>query len=133
MLCKQGLLSSEDFNAIESGLQALQQSHASGEWKIALEDEDVHTALEVRLTVAIGEAGKRVHLGRSRNDQVLAALRLYLLDAANELQASARIVAEALELLGTRHKDVALPGYTHMQQGMPSSVELWAGGFAADP
>jgi argininosuccinate lyase len=132
MLRAQDLLSVDDFKAIEEGLEKLAASHAAGDWEITLADEDVHTALEARLTDAIGEAGKRVHLGRSRNDQVLAALRLYLLDAAHELQMSARNAAAALTKLGDKYKDVALPGYTHMQQGMPSSVELWAGGFATE-
>ncbi|MCP4000688.1 MAG: argininosuccinate lyase [Gammaproteobacteria bacterium] len=132
MLCKQGLISAEDSQAITNGLNALATSHAAGEWKITLEDEDVHTALEKHLTDTIGEAGKRVHLGRSRNDQVLTALRLYMLDAAGELHKSALDAASALKKLGKQNKDVALPGYTHMQQGMPSSVELWANGFAAE-
>jgi len=132
MLCAQGLLSESDLKSIQSGLESLAKGHAAGEWEITLEDEDVHTALETRLTGAIGDAGKRIHLGRSRNDQVLVALRLYLLDAARELEESARSAAGALHELGARNKDTVLPGYTHMQQGMPSSVELWAGGFAAE-
>jgi len=132
MLCAQGLLSESDLKSIQAGLESLAASHAAGEWEISLEDEDVHTALESRLTDSIGDAGKRIHLGRSRNDQVLVALRLYLLDAAKELEHSARTAAAALKKLGGRNKNVALPGYTHMQQGMPSSVELWAGGFAAE-
>jgi argininosuccinate lyase len=132
MLCDQGLLTKSDFKSIQSGLESLADSHAAGEWEITLEDEDVHTALETRLTTAIGDAGKRIHLGRSRNDQVLVALRLYLLDAAQELEQSARSAAAALKELASRNKDTALPGYTHMQQGMPSSVELWAGGFASE-
>ena len=132
MLCAQGLLSESDLKSIQSGLESLAKGHAAGEWEITLEDEDVHTALETRLTAAIGDAGKRIHLGRSRNDQVLVALRLYLLDAARELAESARNTAGALHELGARNKDTVLPGYTHMQQGMPSSVELWAGGFAAE-
>ena len=132
MLCAQGLLSERDLKSIQAGLESLAASHAAGEWEISLEDEDVHTALESRLTDSIGDAGKRIHLGRSRNDQVLVALRLYLLDAAKELELSARTAAAALKKLGGRNKNVALPGYTHMQQGMPSSVELWAGGFAAE-
>ena len=132
MLRDQKLLTADDFAAIEGGLNALADSHKAGAWAITLEDEDVHTALETRLTSAIGEAGKRIHLGRSRNDQVLVALRLYLLDAAAELQGSALAVANALRDLAKRQKNIALPGYTHMQQGMPSSVELWANGFAAE-
>jgi argininosuccinate lyase len=88
--------------------------------------------LENRLFDEIGEAGKRIHLGRSRNDQVLASLRLYLLDVADELEDMADEVANALEALGQREADTQLPGYTHMQQAMPSSVLLWATGFAAE-
>jgi len=76
--------------------------------------------------------GVVVHLGRSRNDQVLAALRLYLRDVVEELRTGAQSVAGALDELAARHAGVALPGYTHMQQAMPSSVALWAGGFAAE-
>ena len=64
MLCDQGLLTESDFKSIQSGLESLANSHAAGEWEITLEDEDVHTALEARLTAAIGDAGKRIHLGR---------------------------------------------------------------------
>jgi argininosuccinate lyase len=132
MLNKQKLLSDDDCTSIKQGLAALGKSHADGEWEISLEDEDVHTALESRLTDKIGEAGKRVHLGRSRNDQVLTALRLYLLDTADELAQSARSTAAALRALALREQATPLPGYTHMQQGMPSSVALWAEGFAAE-
>jgi argininosuccinate lyase len=132
MLSQQKLLSVDDCKAITSGLEALTKSHAAGEWEISLEDEDVHTALEIRLTDAIGEAGKRVHLGRSRNDQVLTALRLYLLDTTQELADSSNAAARALRKLAEEQGDIPLPGYTHMQQGMPSSVALWAEGFAAE-
>lgn len=132
MLNKQKLLSDDDCTSIKQGLTALGKSHAAGEWEISLEDEDVHTALETRLTDKIGEAGKRVHLGRSRNDQVLTALRLYLLDTTDELAQSARSTAAALHELALREQATPLPGYTHMQQGMPSSVALWAEGFAAE-
>ncbi len=132
MLCAQHHLSADDLRAIEAGLNTLAESHANGDWEITLDDEDCHTALESRLTTAIGEAGKRVHLGRSRNDQVLAALRLYMLDAADELEAAATSVAQALQALAARQGNVALPGYTHMQHGMPSSVQLWAEGFASE-
>ena len=97
-----------------------------------LEHEDGQTALETLLTQRIGEAGQRVHLGRSRNDQVLTALRLYLRDAVEALAQGTAAVAQALDELATREGSVELPGYTHMQQAMPSSVALWAGGFAAE-
>jgi argininosuccinate lyase len=132
MLHAQKLLSAGDLEEIRSGLTALADEHARGLWHIELTDEDGQTALEWRLTERIGAAGGRVHLGRSRNDQVLTAIRLYLRDAIDELSTSASGVADALDRLADREKDTALPGYTHMQQAMPSSVPLWAGGFAAE-
>ncbi|MGA7540869.1 MAG: argininosuccinate lyase [Steroidobacteraceae bacterium] len=132
MLHEQKLLSRADFEAIRLGLEALADEHARGLWRIELADEDGQTALERRLTERIGAAGGRVHLGRSRNDQVLTALRLYMRDVVEQMSAGAVGVAEALERLAQREKSTALPGYTHMQQAMPSSVALWAGGFAAE-
>jgi argininosuccinate lyase len=132
MLHDVGLLTAGDLEAIRSGLEELEEEHAEGAWEIGLEDEDVHTALETRLTERIGEAGARVHLGRSRNDQVLAALRLYLRDAVGALATGAQEVASALDGLGEREPGTVLPGYTHLQQAMPSSVLLWASGFAAE-
>ncbi len=129
MLCATGLLDEEDCRRIREGLCRIEAAHAAGEWRIELEDEDVHTALESRLTALIGEAGARVHLGRSRNDQLLAALRLYLLDTATDIPARIKALCEALGDLRRREQGVVLPGYTHMQQAMPSSVELWCGGF----
>jgi len=132
MLGEAGLVSAADVAAIRAELSALAAEHAAGRWRIELADEDVHTALERRLSARLGEAGERIHLGRSRNDQVLAALRLYLRDAVAELAAATRDVAGALDALAAREEDTALPGYTHMQPAMPSSVPLWAGGFAAE-
>jgi argininosuccinate lyase len=132
MLQSRGLLSANDLELIRTGLQDIAAEHARGEWQVRLEHEDGQTALENLLTARIGEAGKRVHLGRSRNDQVLTALRLYLRDAIELLSEQTNVVADALDELGARHPQQELPGYTHMQQAMPSSVALWAGGFAAE-
>ncbi len=132
MLEVQGLLSAQDLGAIRAALTAIGEEHARGAWRITLEQEDCQTAIENLLTARIGAVGGRVHAGRSRNDQVLAALRLYLRDAVQELRRGATAVADALDALGTRHAAVALPGYTHMQQAMPSSVALWAQGYAAE-
>jgi argininosuccinate lyase len=132
MLEAQGLLAKKDCAAICKGLEALAAEHAGGKWSIELADEDVHSALERRLTERIGEAGGRVHLGRSRNDQVLAAMRLYLRDAIGELAAATSSVEAALERVATEQGAIALPGYTHMQPAMPSSVALWARGFATE-
>jgi argininosuccinate lyase len=132
MLRDAELLTSEDCAAIRTGLEELGAEHAAGKWQVSLEDEDVHTALEGRLTERIGEAGGRLHLGRSRNDQVLAALRLYLREAVEALGRATEAVAESLDDLARREAKTPLPGYTHMQRAMPSSVPLWAGGFAAE-
>src|ERR1700730_15557029 len=132
MLHAQKLLSADDLHVIRFGLTALGEEHARGDWHISLEDEDGQTALEKRLTERIGAAGGRVHLGRSRNDQVLTAIRLYLRDAIEELATGAAHVVDALDRLAAREGQTVLPGYTHMQQAMPSSVALWAGGFAAE-
>jgi argininosuccinate lyase len=132
MLARQGLLGDAELQAIRAGLTALAAEHAAGSWHIELADEDGQTALERRLTERIGAAGERIHLGRSRNDQVLTAIRLYLRDAVAELRSGALAVAEALEALAEREPRTTLPGYTHMQQAMPSSVPLWAAGFAAE-
>jgi len=132
MLHAQQLLSAGDLAAIRDALNALAASHARGEWHIELAEEDGQTALERRLSERLGPAGERIHLGRSRNDQVLTALRLYLRDAIARLSAGATQVAAALEALAAREPQTLLPGYTHMQQAMPSSAALWALGFAAE-
>jgi len=131
MLHAVNLLDAADLAALRAGLTALANEHARGQWRIELADEDGQTALEKRLAARIGAGAGRIHLGRSRNDQVLVALRLYLRDVIEELRARAARVAAALDELGRREATTLLPGYTHMQQAMPSSVALWAGGFAA--
>jgi len=132
MLGDAGLVSAEDLAAIRDGLREIGDAHARGEWSVTLDLEDGQTALETLLTRRIGAAGARLHAGRSRNDQVLAALRLYLRDVVEDLATGARNVASALEALAAAQGHVELPGYTHMQQAMPSSVALWARGFAAE-
>jgi len=132
MLAEAGLIGADDLGKIRAGLADIAAAHARGDWRVALEDEDGQTALENRLTALAGDAGARIHLGRSRNDQVLAALRLYLRDATQGLAEGAGSAASALEALAARQGDVPLPGYTHMQRAMPSSVGLWARGFAAE-
>ncbi|MDP9082669.1 MAG: argininosuccinate lyase [Pseudomonadota bacterium] len=132
MLAAQGLLAATDMDSIRDALTAIGLEHASGSWRISLEQEDCQTAIENLLTDRIGETGGRLHTGRSRNDQVLAALRLYMRDAAEELRRGALAVADALDALAARQGTVVLPGYTHMQQAMPSTVAWWAQGFAAE-
>ncbi|MDH3273377.1 MAG: argininosuccinate lyase [Gammaproteobacteria bacterium] len=129
MLATVDLISADDCAAICDGLKALEVGFSQGEWSISLEDEDVHTALESRLTKEIGDAGARLHLGRSRNDQVLTALRLYLRDAADDLAGRVISLRESTGQLGQRQGELQIPGYTHMQHAMPSTVALWCGGF----
>ena len=129
MLAETGLISTQDSVAICEGLNNLAADFAAGKWTIGLDNEDVHTALESRLTKNIGEAGARLHLGRSRNDQVLTALRLYLRDAVGSLAERVAELRTAIGRVSERQGDVQLPGFTHMQHAMPSSVSLWCGGF----
>ena len=132
MLHAQGLLAAPDLEQIRTGLIALAAEHERGLWHIELAEEDGQSALERRLTERIGPAGGRIHLGRSRNDQVLTALRLYLREAVAQLHQGTLQLVAALERLAGREAQTPLPGYTHMQQAMPSSVPLWAGGYAAE-
>lgn len=132
MLENQGLIDSLDLELILDGLAQVGQSHAKGEWVISVDEEDAHTAIENRLTDLIGPAGKKVHLARSRNDQVLAALRLYMREEVDAIAASASAVVDALSVLASEQGDIIIPGYTHTQQAMPSSVKMWADGFASE-
>jgi argininosuccinate lyase len=127
-----GLLSAGDHAALRNALAAIGEAHARGEWHVRLEDEDCHTAIENRLVDAVGEPGKRIHLGRSRNDQVLVALRLWLKDALEQIAGAAEAVATALEGIAERLGTLPMPGYTHMQRAMPSTLGLWALAFAAE-
>jgi argininosuccinate lyase len=127
-----GLLSADDLKTLTAALNEIAAEHARGDWRVTLDLEDGQTAIENLLTQKTGAVGGRIHLGRSRNDQVLTALRLYMRDAVEQLRSGAQSVADALHDLAKRDGHVALPGYTHMQQAMPSSVALWAQGFAAE-
>ncbi len=129
MLADQDLISADDCSVIRDGLNELKKTFAAGDWQITLQDEDAHTALETRLTDTIGPTGGRLHLGRSRNDQVLTALRLYLRDAASDLADRVGGLRASISDLSNRQGDVEIPGYTHMQHAMPSTVALWCGGF----
>ena len=131
-LAAAGHLSAADFDSLTRALEEIAAEHARGDWRVSLAEEDGQTALETRLTARLGATGGRIHLGRSRNDQVLTALRLYLKDAVAGLVVATGTAAGALRQLGLEQGEVALPGYTHMQQAMPSTVALWANGYAAE-
>lgn len=132
MLRAGGYLDEADHSALQDALAALAEAHSRGDWHVGPEDEDVHTALENRLVAATGEAGKRIHLGRSRNDQVLAALRLWLKEELDRLAREADRLSDELTQLAGRSGHLPMPGYTHMQRAMPSTLGLWAGAFAAE-
>jgi len=125
-----GVLSGTEQNQINEALDALLTAFEAGEVTVTPEDEDSHTVIEQFVTERVGVAGRKMHTGRSRNDQVLAALRLYLRDALATLGRQATELAEALCALADRHEDTLLPGYTHLQRAMPSTVALWALGYA---
>ncbi len=129
MLANCKLLEIADSKIIIKGLNALLKDYQDQKWSIHLEDEDVHTAIEKNLIEKIGEVGGRIHLGRSRNDQVLTALRLYYLDAIDEIIISAEKLCEEIRVLDGRQGSIKLPGTTHMQHAMPSSVSLWCGAY----
>lgn len=132
MLAACGYLTQAQADELAEALQELAEAHERGEWTITVADEDAHTALEGQLIARCGELGKRIHLGRSRNDQILVALRLYYREAISAIREAAESVASSLDLLAAKHEGMPLPGYTHMQRAMPSTVSLWAGGFASE-
>ncbi len=132
MLCEQGLLQDTDLSTLRDALVLIGKDHREGTWRVPLEQEDSHTAIENLLTARIGSTGERLNAGRSRNDQILAALRLYLHATSQILREGALNVADALDALSARDGAIVLPGYTHMQQAMPSTVALWAEGFASE-
>jgi argininosuccinate lyase len=124
MLLKIGILKEEEYRKLEKELKKI---IGVGELKIKIEDEDCHTAIENYLTKKLGDLGKKIHTARSRNDQVVAAMKLYEKDELEKVKALVKKLLLALEKLGK--KNVVMPGYTHMQKAMPSSVKLWAGSF----
>lgn len=130
MLHKVGLLSKEDIVGIERGLKELAQEIEAGTFSIGEEFEDVHSKIEFELTQRIGDAGKRIHTARSRNDQVLTAMHLYLKEELSEIKSSVKELGEVLLQAAEKYKNVLLPGYTHLQIAMPSSFGLWFSAYA---
>lgn len=130
MLRHVGLLSAGDWAALDTALRALLTEAQAGALVPAAEEEDIHTLVERLLVERVGDAGKRLHTGRSRNDQALVDLRLYAKDALLGVVARALTLAETLTDLARAHEWVPMPGYTHMQRAMLSSVGLWSSSFA---
>ena len=119
MLAKQNIITVADLAAIEQGLSAISKEIDSGQFHWNLDDEDVHLNIEKRLTTLIGDAGKRLHTGRSRNDQVATDIRLWLRDAVDEIDGLLRNLQAALIDLAEAHADTPLPGFTHLQVAQP--------------
>lgn len=129
-LAKIGILSPEDLLITRKGLLEILSAWEKGKYVLSFGDEDIHTKIENTLTKRHGTVGKRIHTGRSRNDQVATAIRLYTKDQLHDIwQALLMIVYNFLNF-AKKYEDTAMPGYTHMQKAMPSSVGMWAGSFA---
>lgn len=130
MLEAVNILSPEECTALLGELHAIYQESLDGRFSIPLELEDCHTAIEVRLVERCQDAGKRIHTGRSRNDQVLTAMRLYLRSAVLDMLEKTASLTQALLQRALQDWQVQMPGYTHMQAAMPSSIGLWLHSFA---
>lgn len=125
-----GILSADERSVMTNALDELVQQNDAGQLVLTEADEDGHTAIEALLVNKLGDVGKKVHTGRSRNDQVLVALRLYERDALDDLDKLCLDAASTLLELAQNEAMTPLPGYTHLQRAVPSSIGLWAGGFA---
>ncbi len=130
MLAHSGLLTTDELDSIVKELKNIYQTIATAKFTIPNNVEDIHTQVELILTQKLGNAGKKIHNARSRNDQVLLDLKLFL---RNEIEEFTKIIIPFFELLQAKseeHKDLFLPGYTHLQLAMPSSFGLWFGAYA---
>ncbi len=125
-----GLLASDELELVQKELKNIHKSIVDGDFVIEDGVEDVHSQVEFMLTQSIGEAGKKIHSGRSRNDQVLVDLRIFLRSAIKGIVEDIIPLFNTLQRLSEMHKDVLMPGYTHLQIAMPSSFGLWFGAYA---
>ena len=130
MLAKIGLLTQDDNLILQKGLKEIYFEIEKGQFQIAPGVEDVHSQVEFLLTERYGEVGKKLHSGRSRNDQVLVDLKLYYRAAIREILEETQTLFDLLISLAEKHKNDLMPGYTHTQLAMPSSFGLWFGSFA---
>lgn len=130
MLNSVGLLNDEDYQSSKVALQQLWETVQRGDFVIESGVEDVHSQVELQLTRMIGEAGKKIHSGRSRNDQVLLDLRLYFRHRLTGIINRCEVLARELLSLSDLHRDKMIPGYTHLQVAMVSSFGLWFAAYA---
>jgi argininosuccinate lyase len=124
MLAKQNIISQTDAQQMVDGLQAILQELNSGQLAIDLDAEDIHTFVEMELTRRIGETGKKLHTGRSRNDQVALDLRLFLRDHLQRIQQQLETFQQALQAQSARHRETIMPGYTHLQPAQPITFAM---------
>ncbi len=122
MLAQQGIISAEDFAAIDEGLKRVLEEIESGAFSLDGEDEDIHMAVERRLTELVGDAGKRLHTARSRNDQVAVDFRMYVLRKNEEISALLEALIESLLHKARQHSETLLPGMTHLQHAQPINL-----------
>lgn len=130
MLHKIGLLTSDELEMLTGGLREIAAEIEAGRFEIEPGTEDVHSQVELLLTRRLGDAGKKIHAGRSRNDQVLVDLKLFLRDELRHTADAVKALFDRLQNLSEQHKEVLMPGYTHLQIAMPSSFGLWFGAYA---
>jgi argininosuccinate lyase len=130
MLQSIGLLEKEELDKLLPELRRIYQSAADGTFVIEEGVEDVHSQVELLLTRRLGDIGKKIHSGRSRNDQVLLDLKLFTRDGIRQIAEALRTLFDELQQQSERYKEVLMPGYTHLQVAMPSSFGLWFGAYA---
>ena len=130
MLESIGLLTSEELEILTAGLQQIMSEIEAGTFILEDDVEDIHSQVELLLTRRLGDIGKKIHSGRSRNDQVLVDVKLFLKDETLKLREEVLALFQTLQSLSEKHKDTLLPGYTHGQVAMPSSFGLWFGAYA---
>ena len=130
MLESIGLLKSEELVVLLPALEDIAATIDRGEFVIEDGVEDVHSQVELMLTARLGDVGKKIHSGRSRNDQVLVDLKLFLRDELKRIAVAVERLFSRLIELSDKYKDYLMPGYTHLQVAMPSSFGLWFGAYA---
>src|SRR4249919_3674195 len=130
MLESVGLLTKNELSQLQQELKNIYQQIEKGEFKLQDDVEDIHSQVELLLTQKLGDVGKKIHAARSRNDQVLVDIKLFLRNELEELVKSIQPFFELLQTQSEKYKDHLLPGYTHLQLAMPSSFGLWFGAYA---
>ncbi|MDP2649366.1 MAG: argininosuccinate lyase [bacterium] len=130
MLNKIGLFTKDELNKLEKGLKEIIKLNEKGKFNLEFGDEDIHTKIENYLTERYGEVGKKIHTGRSRNDQVLTAIRLYSKDKLKNIEKELTLLIKGFILFAKKYGTIQMPGYTHMQKAMPSSIKIWGESFA---